>query len=264
MTRLLNGITAFLIDLSGTLHIGDTPTRDAVRSLERLQATGKPLRFLSNSSKESQRSLAERLRRMGFDIDGADIFTSLSAARQYVNSKGHKPMLLLSDSAKEDFRHLVPASESECDAVLLGLAPSELHYSRLDDAYRLLSRKGTTLIATHRAMFYAAADGLSLGPGGFISMLEEAAGIEAHVLGKPSKSFFELCLLSLPDSARKGVAMIGDDCKADFGQGCDELGMRKFMLRTGKYKAGDETKVEGRSPERIDDDFAALVDALLR
>jgi hypothetical protein len=40
-------LTALLIDLSGTLHIGDEPTKGAVRSLQRLRDANFPFRFWS-------------------------------------------------------------------------------------------------------------------------------------------------------------------------------------------------------------------------
>jgi hypothetical protein len=74
-------------------------------------------------------------------------------------------MLLLSDSALEDFTD-VPSSPPH-DAVLIGIAPDQLNYRRLNQAFRLLrGDKSVPLIATHKAPFYVADDGqLSLGPG---------------------------------------------------------------------------------------------------
>jgi ribonucleotide monophosphatase NagD (HAD superfamily) len=44
-------VRALLIDISGTLHVGAKPTPDAGSALRRLQASGIPYRFYSNTSK---------------------------------------------------------------------------------------------------------------------------------------------------------------------------------------------------------------------
>lgn len=81
-------IRALLIDLSGTLHIGDTPTKDAVNALRRLRQAGIPFRFCSNTSKESTTALRERLTHMGFEIrsDGPkeELWTSIGAVKRRI------------------------------------------------------------------------------------------------------------------------------------------------------------------------------------
>jgi len=40
---------------------------------------------------------------MGFDIGHEEIFSSLSAARKFIERNSLRPLLLLEESAKEDF-----------------------------------------------------------------------------------------------------------------------------------------------------------------
>lgn len=143
----------------------------------------------------------------------------------------------------EDFED-IPTNEP--NAVVVGLAPEKLDYQNLNAAFRLL--KGETgggqavLIATHKATYFGDNDGkLSLGPGkrhrqdrlqkacfllkliantrgcatgGFVTVLEQATGLEAEVVGKPSKSFFQISLDSLRDDGIEetdwsSVGMVG-------------------------------------------------------
>ncbi|KAH8110305.1 hypothetical protein DFH11DRAFT_1547607 [Phellopilus nigrolimitatus] len=61
-------IRAFLFDLSGTLHIGPTPTPTTAAALSRARQAGLTARFCSNTSQESARALRERLGSMGFGM----------------------------------------------------------------------------------------------------------------------------------------------------------------------------------------------------
>lgn len=51
------------------------------------------------------------------------------------------------------------------DAVVVGLAPEKFSYETLTLAFRLLKENKAPLIAIHKARYFAAKDGLSLGPG---------------------------------------------------------------------------------------------------
>ncbi len=61
-----------------------------------------------------------------------------------------------------------------------------------------------------------AEDGLMLSAGPFVSALEYATGNVAVVMGKPSRTFFELALDSMGAGAAE-AAMIGDDVITDIG-----------------------------------------------
>ena len=83
-------IRALFIDLSGTLHIGSTPTPNAVRALERLRKARIPFRLTSNTSKESTTDLLSRLHGMGFDVRKEELWTSLGALKDEVTRRGLK------------------------------------------------------------------------------------------------------------------------------------------------------------------------------
>ena len=79
----------------------------------------------------------------------------------------------------------------------------------MNAAFRLLLHNpDAPLIAIHRGMIFKEADGLSLGPGPFVTALEAATGRVAEVVGKPAPSFFHAALQELGCTA----ADTGKDC----------------------------------------------------
>ncbi|ORZ03433.1 haloacid dehalogenase-like hydrolase domain-containing protein 2 [Syncephalastrum racemosum] len=177
---------------------------------------------------------------MGFEVREHEIFTSLSACRDKVASQNLRPFLLMEDAAMDEFKDL---DTSNPNAVVVGLAPSKFDYAHMNKAFRLLTEdKSRPLIAVHKAMYFADADEeLSMGPGGFVEALEYATGVKSTVVGKPTRSFFQLALtqIGLQDTPQN-VAIIGDDVNNDLGGGAKELGLHRFLVRTGKYRPGDE------------------------
>lgn len=58
------------------------------------------------------------------------------------------------------------------------------------------------------------------------------------------------------------VSQVGDDLRNDLGQGARELGLQRFLVKTGKYREGDDKTAEADGIA-VYDSFADLVDAIL-
>ena len=102
----------------------------------RLRATSLKIKFVTNTTKESKHVLHERLKRIGFGIDSEEIFTSLTAARQLIDKRNLRPLMLIADAAKEEFSGVSCENEN---AVLVGLAPDHFNYEHLTTAFRLVN-----------------------------------------------------------------------------------------------------------------------------
>ncbi|EPQ59855.1 hypothetical protein GLOTRDRAFT_56121 [Gloeophyllum trabeum ATCC 11539] len=274
-------IVALLIDLSGTLHIGSDPVPRAVSAVQKLRQLNIPFRFCTNTSKESTNDLKDRLRRMGFEVrpgnngEQEEVWTSIGAVKRALTSKGlKKPYFILTESAIQECASALPfysqASNDDTqsyDSVVVGLAPERFTYDTLNTAFRTLvspSPSPVPFLATHRAKYIRSPDGeLSLGPGPFVTALEHASGVNVEVLGKPSTEFFQTVVSSMqiPDSGR--IAIIGDDIEADLGDGAVELGFWRVLVKTGKYRPGDESKPGVVPADEVQDSFAAFVDSLV-
>lgn len=100
----------------------------------RLRSSQIPIRFVTNTTKESGKTLYQRLKRIGFELDPSEIFSSLSAASAYVVKQQLRPLYLLTDDARGDFPSLLP--DDELNAVVVGLAPNQFNYDTLNKAFR--------------------------------------------------------------------------------------------------------------------------------
>ncbi|XP_020807851.1 haloacid dehalogenase-like hydrolase domain-containing protein 2 [Drosophila serrata] len=223
-------IQAALIDLSGTLHVEDDPTPNAVEALKRLRGSGVAVKFVTNTTKDSKATLHDRLCKIGFQLDPSEIYSSLSAAVTYVEKSKLNPFYLLSEDARQDF----PPEDTKRyqDSVVIGLAPKAFNYDCLNKAFNvLLENKNHQLVAIHQGKFYKRNDGLALGPGCFVKGLEFATRRSAKLIGKPNPYFFEGALDGLDPSS---CVMIGDDANDDI-VGAMSVGMQGILVKTGKY-----------------------------
>uniref|UniRef100_A0A914W991 Haloacid dehalogenase-like hydrolase domain-containing protein 2 n=1 Tax=Plectus sambesii TaxID=2011161 RepID=A0A914W991_9BILA len=256
---MAGSLFAVLIDLSGTVYDDDAPIGAAIEAVNRLRRNPRArIRFVTNTTKESISRLHARLVRIGFTIDRDEIFTSLTAAKRFVLQHQLRPMLLLEDVAAEDFEGI---NRTNPNAVVVGLAPSQLNAERMNEAFRLI-QGGAQLVAVYKARYCKRPAGLALGPGPFIQALEYAADTKATVVGKPEKGFFLYALESLEAKiSPERCVMIGDGARDDI-QGAVDAGMIGILVKTGKYRPGDELTIEGGA--FLCDDIAAAVELIER
>ena len=64
------------------------------------------------------------------------------------------------------------------------------------------------------------------------------------MLGKPSRLLFET-IASEVGVALGNIAMIGDDAEFD-ASGAVKLGLQGMLVKSGKYRVGDEARVDPR------------------
>ena len=82
------------------------------------------------------------------------------------------------------------------------------------------------------------------------------AGARPRSSGKPASAFFNAALASLGIGADAAV-MVGDDVDSDVG-GPMAAGLRGILVRTGKYRAGDETTIDP-APTAVANDLSEAV-----
>ncbi|KAK7575807.1 hypothetical protein V9T40_012093 [Parthenolecanium corni] len=250
-------IKKVLIDLSGTLHIDNQVTGGAVEALKRLRESNISVKFVTNTTKESRRILFNRLKSLGFELESNEIFTSLTATRDFVKQNELNPLLLVDEKALEDFADVVHSDKKQ-DSVVIGLAPNSFKYDVLNNAFRLL-KSGGKLIAIHQARYFKEKSGLSLGPGCFVKGLEYSADCKAHTIGKPSEEFF---LAALEGTQPSEAVMIGDDARDDVG-GAQAINIKGILVKTGKYTPGDESLITPL-PMATVENFSAAVDLIIQ
>ncbi|QEY61996.1 TIGR01458 family HAD-type hydrolase [Metapseudomonas lalkuanensis] len=230
-------LQAVLLDISGVLHVDDQPLPGALQAMRLLQARGVPLRLITNTSRQGRTALHRQLTAMGFAVDPEQIFTAPRAVLRHVRAQGLRPYCLIHPGLEEEFADLLDLPDP--NAVVLGDAELRFDYAHLDRAFQLLV-DGAPLICMGDNRYFRSQGALHLDAGPFVRALEYAAGTSALVLGKPSSAFFASVLDDLGTSAA-ATLMIGDDVVADV-LGAQQAGLTACLVRTGKYRAGDEAR----------------------
>ncbi|ASY65412.1 HAD-superfamily subfamily IIA hydrolase, hypothetical 2 (plasmid) [Sinorhizobium sojae CCBAU 05684] len=251
-------INAVLLDLAGVVYDGNRAISGAAEAVSRLRASGLPLRFVSNTTRSTKHAVLERLANHGLSVSSEELFTPAEAACNWLRDHRRSPHLLVHPDLNSDF-HDLPVTDQK--AVVVGDAGDAFHYRSLNEAFRQLIG-GAELLALAPNRTFKDEDGqLSLDAGPFVAALEYASQTKSIVLGKPAPDFFRSALATIPCPAAEAV-MVGDDAETDVA-GALRAGLGQALLvRTGKYREGDEARFEP-SPTATVRDISAAADWIL-
>lgn len=241
-----------LLDLDGTLYVGDVPLPGAVDAVRALAARKVPCRYLTNTTRRSRRAMATRLRALGFPVAEDELFTAPRAAARWLAEQGVRRIALyVPEATHEDFAAF-ERTDTGPDAVVVGDMGEAWDFATLNRAFQQLMH-GARLVALQKNRYWLTPDGLTLDAGPFVAALEYASGREATVVGKPSAAFFRLAAASL-GVGMEHILVLGDDVEVDVA-GAQAAGLRGVLVRTGKYRE-DELRRSGVRPDCILDSIA--------
>lgn len=247
---------AVLFDLDGTIWDDDAVLPGAADAVARLRAAGIRIRFVTNITRLPARALCERLTAGGIPAAVEDVQTAPVAAAAWLRHGGVKRVALcVADGTREDF-HGFTLDHDAPEAVVIGDLGPSWNFDRLNRAFRQVMG-GARLVALQRNRYWLTGGELALDAGAFVAALEYATGVEATVVGKPSRAFFEAAVRAVGCPAGD-VVCVGDDVANDVA-GAQGVGCRAVLVRTGKYRPGDERAAEP-GPDAVVDSVAHLAE----
>lgn len=253
-----DSVDGFLIDLDGTLYVGDRLIDGAKEFVHRLREREIPHAFVTNITSRPRSEVLARIRRKGLEIDPRHVLTAPLATKGYLDREGIGPCFFLTRASLiEDFAGH-PQSEDGAEAVVVGDMGNLVTFEHLNRAFRLLLG-GARFVTMSRSRYFREQSGMSLDAGAFVTMLEYASDKHAVVTGKPSAEFFRSALELIGVPAER-VAMIGDDLESDVG-GAQSVGLRGVLVLSGKTPdpPGEDAGVQ---PDLVIPSVADLSDCL--
>lgn len=244
----LAGVRGALLDVDGTLLRGDAPIPGAAEAVARMRRGDIAVRFVTNTTRRSRGDVAAALVAAGIDASEEEVLAPALLARRVILESGRlSALMLVPESTRRDLAGVVEGSQS-VDWVVVGDLGRAFNWEVLQRAFLAL-RSGARLLALHKNPFWSAGDeGFLIDAGAFVAALEFAAGVEALVVGKPSRDFFALCIADL--GLRSGeVVVIGDDPVNDTLGGA-AAGCRTVLVQTGKWTE-DGVRRSGAVPDLL-------------
>lgn len=230
-------MAAILLDIDGVLHLSGEAVPGAPEAVRELREDGHRLRFVTNNTVRARRRLAEELSALGIELEEDEISTTPCAAASLL--AGRRVLALTMAAVREDLEPSVELVDEGAEVVLVGGADETeetgrvFAYANLNRAFAALE-SGARLVCLHRNRWWQTSRGPLLDSGAFVAGLEYAARVEAEVVGKPTRAYFDAALADLGAGAGE-TWMVGDDVEADVG-GAKAAGLKGVLVRTGKFR----------------------------
>jgi HAD superfamily hydrolase (TIGR01458 family) len=255
MTSSFAGVKGVLLDLDGVLTTSGRPLPGAHHAMAALRRAGMPFKILTNTTSMTRRDLLSQVRDAGFELGGDELLTAATATADYLRKKhqGASCFLITKRDLSEDFEG-IEIVDTHADIVVIGGAEDGFTYAKLNSAFQMLMN-GATLLAMHRGFYWQTDQGLMLDAGAFVRGLEEAAGVEATLAGKPARSFFDSGVDALGIPADE-IVMVGDNIRSDVN-GAQVAGLRGVLVCTGAFLPEQLERAE-REPDAVIDSVADL------
>jgi HAD superfamily hydrolase (TIGR01458 family) len=252
-----------LLDLDGTLYVGQQAIPGAVGCIKTLRERGIRLRFLTNTTTKSRADLVADLRTMGFTLEDDELISAPFAAKLELLSiqkklqRSLRVWPVVADNIKHEFAEFT-WDEQQPDYVILGDIGDAWNLALINRLFNVM-HSGAGLIALHKNRFWQTEDGLKADIGFFIAGLEYVCSKTALVMGKPNQDFFRRVLDSVQVDASDAL-MVGDDIDSDVG-GAQDIGIRGCLVKTGKYR-DNYAQQSGVRPIYVLDSVAELNEIL--
>ena len=255
----------FLLDMDGTIYLGDRLFCGTIPFLETARKNGARCIFLTNNSSKSTSDYVKKLRGMGIGCSQDDVFTSVEASAIYLKQEfgnarvfaaGTKAMVSELKSLGIDATDDPDGSEG---VVLQGF-DTELNYRKVDMACRLIE-KGAAFLACNIDRVCPTEDGYLPDCGSICEMIKAATGKSPVFIGKPNASMIGTILRKTMIGPEYAV-MVGDRLYTDIACGSN-AGVDTVLLLSGETKLEDLAKSD-ISPTYVMEDISRLNDAIKR
>ncbi len=238
MEDRLKNAELFVLDMDGTVYLGDTPINGAVEFVETLRQKNKRFMFFTNNASKTKPFYKEKLFRLGFGE--CDIMTSGDVTVNYLkrHCPGKTVYLLGTKLLKDDMMASgINLVETEDADVAVSSFDTELTYAKLKTMCDAV-RKGALYLSTHPD-FNCPLDGGRQIPdsGAIAAAITAATGVKPKYLGKPYPETAEAIHDRTGIPAERTVS-VGDRLYTDMAL-AKNSGMISALVLSGETKAED-------------------------
>ncbi len=193
----LSGKRCFVIDLDGTVYVGDRPIRGTVAFITR-NVDDRAFYFVTNNTSKLPEEYRTRLNALGIPADAEHVITPLAPLIAYLRERAVTHVYLLANAKVTAYlRQALPGLEltadpETCEALIVTY-DTDLTYDKLRDASLLLQQNPhLTFLATHGDLVCPTEHGFVPDSGCILSVLEQATGRTPDIIfGKPNPLLLE-------------------------------------------------------------------------
>lgn len=246
-------IKAVLLDLDGTVYLGEQAIPGAPEFVAHLKERGMSYLFVTNRSNRRPDVIADHLVSLGIPCTVDEILTSAQATVAYVG--GGSAYVVGEEGLLHEVEKVgMTLTDNSPDWVIVGF-DREFTYRKLKIACECIDAGGR-FIATNPDKGLRLERGVSPGTGAIVAAVEAGCGVAPMVIGKPERLIMDMALERLSLAANEVLA-IGDNMDTDI-LAAHRAGIPSVLILEGISKPEDVECAEVK-PTWVVDTYADLM-----
>ncbi len=211
----LKKVRMFVLDMDGTIYLGDRLFPFTQGFLRRVEETGRDFCFFTNNSSKNREAYLEKLSQMGIHIPPEKMLLSNGVILEWLKARhpGARCYVVGTPALREDFRQagFVPDAE-DGDLVVLGF-DTTLTYEKLRVACDLV-RAGRPVYGVNPDWNCPVEGGFIPDCGSIAALVKASTGVQCEFFGKPSPHTLEY-MLRQTGCRPEELAVVGDRLYTD-------------------------------------------------
>ena len=261
LSPLVRRSDQLILDLDGTIWLGDEPVPGSAEAVKALRDEGKRLAFVTNNPRLPGEDYVRKLWRLGIRASLGDVVTS-GAAMQHLLADTRQGATAFVIGTQALFDNVTAAGvrvvnntdlASRAEVVVVG-GTEDVTYADLRDA-ALAVQRGAELLATGRDPTYPMPDGAWPGTGAIVAAVEIATGKRAAIVGKPEAHLFFTALDRLGEGR---TLVVGDRLESDLAAAA-KAHLDAALVLTGGADPDAARALQDPAPVAVAEDLSALV-----
>lgn len=211
----LSTIKLFVLDMDGTIYLGNRLFPFTIGFLKRIENTGRQFCFFTNNSSKNREMYLEKLRGMGIEVLPEQMMISNSVILEWLleHRPGERCYVVGTPPLLEDFRRAgIPLDEKDPDYVVLGF-DTTLTYEKLSKACGFI-RSGKPVYGVNPDFNCPTEDGFIPDCGSIAALVKASTGVQCEFFGKPSRHTLNY-LVKQTGCRPEEMAVVGDRLYTD-------------------------------------------------
>ena len=240
---VLKKVKCFILDLDGTVYLGDKILEGSIKFLEKLEKENITFKFFTNNSSKNAKVYIDRIRKMGYNLSDDMMLISNHVIINYIkeNMPDKKVFVLGTQYLKDDFKDAnINVVSDDADVVVVGF-DTTLAYENVSKACEFI-RNGATFLGVNPDFNCPTEDGFIPDCGAICAMITASTGVVPEFFGKPSHHTLKFVLKDT-GFREEEIAFVGDRLYTDIAIGKDNDSVTILVL-SGEAKMEDLVESE--------------------
>jgi len=183
----LKRIDLFVLDMDGTIYLGDKILPGAIEFVHTARQMGKKVVFFTNNASKNPMNYVDKLNRMGFGAVREDVVTAGDVTIEYLKrNHSEEPVYLVGTPALEESFINANIKLSENANIVVSSFDTTLTYEKLVVSCDLI-RNGATFYCTHPDYNCPTETGFIPDSGAIAALITASTGVLPKYFGKPYK-----------------------------------------------------------------------------